>query len=63
MVLNELYAILDTCKEVKNRISDLKSADLVPIERESLVKEHEVDEKNIRTWHHYMIRYFAQSKS
>ena len=49
MSCDQSCANLDMCKEVNNRISELKSAELVPIERALLVKEYEVDVKNIRT--------------
>ena len=42
---DQLCLSLDMHKEVKNRILELKSAELVPIERELLAKEYEVDVK------------------
>ena len=47
LVCDQLEASLDTCKEVKTRSCDLDSSILLPIERYLLMKECEVDTKNV----------------
>ena len=59
---NKTFLSLDTCTEVK-KIDDLPVSILTSIEKDLMIKEYGLDEKNVIKWFHNIIRDFVQSTS